>query len=141
MAAPVEAVWELACDIPRITDWGQFTKKVLDWSSPVAALGVTYSERTRSIGPLTTRTRWRITEFEPMRRRVHVGSDIPMTKQFDVTIELEPVDPASTEFTYTYRWVPALGPLGRLATSLIKRPTRAAMERSLERFEELLGQK
>lgn len=138
MPASVEAVWELACDVPRIPAWVEFTKEMLDWSNPVAALGVTYSERTRSIGPLTTTTRWRITEFESMRRRVHVGTDIPTTKQFVVTIEVAMVDQASTQFTYTYRYVPALGPLDRLISRLAEKRTRAAMERSLERFEELV---
>lgn len=139
ISAPIEAVWELACDISRIPDWVQFTKEMLDWSSPVAALGVTYSERTRSIGPLTTRTRWRITEFEPLRRRVHVGADVPTTKRFVVAIEVEAIDSTSTRLTYTYRYVPGLGPLGRAVSRLTERRTRAAMERSLERFEELLA--
>jgi hypothetical protein len=137
MQAPLSDVWALACDIPRLPDWVEVTKRMIAYSSPTAALGVTWSERTRTI-VLTKTTRWEITEFEPPHRRVHVGDDVPGIQRFVVTMEATALDQSTTDFKYTYRYKPGLGPVGRIVHRVTARRTRDAMERSLARFDGLL---
>lgn len=79
-----------------------------------------------------------IVEFEPPRRRVSAGEDVPFTKEFTTALELTPLGEGETEFRYSYRYTLAFGPLGRLIHAATAKSTRAAMERSLARFEEIL---
>jgi len=73
LAAPPEAVWALICDLRRVPEWVDATVAMTRLHQPIAARGVTYSERTRIMGPLMATTHWEITELEPPRRQVHVG--------------------------------------------------------------------
>jgi hypothetical protein len=44
----------------------------------VAAPGAVYVERTRITGPITTRSRWTVTEFDQKHMvQRHVGDDLP----------------------------------------------------------------
>lgn len=136
--APLEDVWALTADIPRTPEWVVFSKEIRECSQDVAGLGVSYTDRVRSVGPLTTVTHWRIVEFDPPKRRVHVGK-VPFVSRFAVTIEMSSIGARATCVDYTYRYRPALRPLGSIISRLTTHATRIGMQRSLDRLAALVA--
>ena len=120
--APADAVWELICDLGRVPEWVEPTVAMTRMSQPVAAAGVTYSERTRVAGPLVIPTHWEITEFEPPRRQVHEGRG----RIGNGTLVLE-VEPAVEGTTYT-QTVRLRSILGRLLESRLRSSLEANVE-------------
>ena len=89
VAAPPEQVWELASDTSRYAEWVVGTDAVTRTDGP-AREGSTYDERNTILGPWKVSTRWRVVEFEPPKRQVHLSGDIPLASEFRVVMEVAP---------------------------------------------------
>ena len=76
-----------------------------------AAEGSTYDEINPILGPWKASTKWRVVEHEAPRRSVHRTGDIPLSRSFEVVMEVAPEGGAS-EVTITLRGEPAHGPAG-----------------------------
>lgn len=85
-------------------------------------------ELTRIAGPWKSVTRWRVTEFDPLRRQVQEGQGVSTAKGMAVIIELSPAG-QDTRFTLTLRYTPRFGPIG----ALIDRAVRGSITRSQQR--------
>jgi hypothetical protein len=137
LAAPVERVWAVVHDTSRYAEWVVSVLEVTDHHGP-AAVGRTYSEHNRTVGPLTTRSTWTVREIEPLRQRVDTGTGFApmhdMTNTFllrAVTVDGAP----GTEMTYRVTYRPGLGALGRLIDRLQQPGLRAAFRASMRRLE------
>ena len=86
IAAPHDKVWELFCDTGRYAEWVEGTLEVVRTDGP-ARLGVTYDERTRIAGRWKTSTHWRVSEFEPPRRRVHEGTGVSAGRGLGIELD------------------------------------------------------
>ena len=106
------AVWEVLCDTQHYAEWVVGTDAVTRTDGP-AALGVTYDEINPIIGPWKATTRWDITEFDEGRRMVHSSADLPLTRDFRVTMEIMAAG-TGTRVTMTLRAEESLGPIGWL---------------------------
>jgi carbon monoxide dehydrogenase subunit G len=135
--APPEAVWEVACETGRYAEWVESTIEVVRTDGP-ARLGATYDELTRISGPWKASTHWRVTEFDPPRRQVHVGEGVATARGMAVVIELT-VTGEDTRLTLSIRYTPRFGPIGVLIDSAVRGSLRRAQERSAEAFAALVA--
>lgn len=110
-AAPA-TVWEVLCDTQHYAEWVAGTAVVSRTDGP-AALGVTYDEINPIIGPWNATTRWDITEFDKGRRMVHRCADLPLARDFRVTMEITAAG-TGTRVTMTLHAEESLGPIGWL---------------------------
>ena len=106
------AVWEVLRDTQHYAEWVAGTDAVTRTDGP-AALAVTYDEINPIIGPWKTTTRWEITEYDEGRQMVHSSADLPLTRDFRVTMEIAPAG-TGTRVTMTMRAEESLGPIGWL---------------------------
>lgn len=117
-AAP-ESVWALMCDPNRYPELSDATDRMLDVPKVDLGIGYVYREY-GGIPPFKSESEWRITEFQPIRRQVHVGDD--GTMRIDLTIELSPIE-AGTRLIMTLvlrpRWF--LAPVNAILWPLFMR--------------------
>ena len=92
-----EAIWVLMSDPNRYPEIADPTERMIDVPDGEFGVGSVYKEY-GGIKPFVGESEWRVTEFEPMRRQVHVGDDGSMTMTLE--IELTPTD-GGTRFTQT----------------------------------------
>ena len=93
----LEAIWALMCDPHRYPEIADPTERMIDVSDREFGVGYVYKEY-GGIKPFVGEAEWRVTEFEPMRRQVHIGDDGSMTMHLE--IELTPAD-SGTRLTQT----------------------------------------
>ena len=117
-AAP-ESVWALMCDPNRYDEWAAPTERMLDVPREEIGVGYVYREY-GGIPPFKGESEWRVTEFEPIRRQVHVGDD--GTMRIDISIDLQPTQ-AGTRMSLTValrpRWF--LAPVNAILWPLFMR--------------------
>jgi hypothetical protein len=128
--ATADDVWATICDLERVPEWVEPTVAMTYLSQPLAAAGVTYSERTRVAGPIIIPTHWEITEFEPRRRQVHEGRG--RIGSGTLVLEVEAAGGA-TVYTQTVR---LRSVFGRLLESRL----RSSLEANVEGLRQLLGE-
>lgn len=129
-----EAVWALLCDPALYPDLVEFTDRMVEVPDGEFGQGTTYKEY-GGIKPFKGESTWTVTEFVPMTRQVHHGTDPAMV--FDLTIDLEPVDDGSTRFTQTIELTPKwfAKPLNVIMWPLLLRDrAQAAMDRTIQNF-------
>lgn len=128
-AAP-ESVWALMCEPDRYHEWADPTQRMLDVPNEDIGVGFVYREY-GGIPPFLGESEWRVTEFEPMRRQVHVGDD--GTMKIDISIDLLPT-PAGTQLKLTVglrpRWF--LAPVNAILWPLFMRKrSQASVEHTV----------
>jgi carbon monoxide dehydrogenase subunit G len=136
--APPERVWELLSDTGRYAEWVAGTDQVTRTDGP-AREGSTYDEVNPIIGPWKAKTRWRVTEFEPPLRQIHMGEGLPLSSEFAVVMEAEH-EADGTRVKLTLRGTPALGPIGSAFAALMRGQVDRDNRRSVEAFAELARQ-
>jgi ligand-binding SRPBCC domain-containing protein len=139
LAAPVERVWAVVDDTSRYAEWVVSVLEVTDHHGR-AVVGRTYSERNRTVGPLTTRSTWTVREIEPLRLRVDTGMGFAPMHDMTNTFVLRPVmvnGEPGTELTYRVTYRPGLGAVGRLVDRLQQPGLRAAFQASMRRLERI----
>jgi Polyketide cyclase / dehydrase and lipid transport len=138
LAVPIERVWEVISSTHRYADWVHGVLEVTDHHG-AATVGKTYAERNRTVGPLTIRSTWTVQEIEPLHRRVDTGVGFDPMRDMTNIFELRSAaDGASTEMTYTVRYRPGLGPVGRLIDKLQQPTLRKSFRTSMRNLEDLI---
>ncbi len=84
--ASAEATWELMIDTEKYTEWIEVTDEVLEVPDGGLKLGAVYREY-GGIPPFKGESTWRVTEFEPYARQVHIGDDGSMTMTLEIIIQ------------------------------------------------------
>jgi len=135
--APGEAVWRVLDDTSRYAEWVPQTLEVTR-SDGEAALGATYDERNRVVGPIKGSSHWRVVERDPGRYSLHEGEGLPLVKNVTLEIRTQAAG-ESTEVTVTLRYDTTLGPLGSLLEKLSHSQTVAAQEESLANLERVVA--
>jgi carbon monoxide dehydrogenase subunit G len=133
--ASQERVFELLADTARYSEWVTGTDAVTRTDGP-ARVGSSYDEVNPILGPWRARTTWRVVDHEPPRRSVHTTGDIPLSRRFDVVMEVAPEGGAS-EVTITLRGEPALGLIGAVFARVMQGQVERDNRRSVEAFAEL----
>ena len=125
-----EAIWALMCDPHRYPEFADPTERMIDVPDREMGVGYIYKEY-GGIRPFLGESEWQVTEFEPMRRQVHIGDDGSMT--LDLEIELTPTD-GGTRLTQTLvlkpRWY--LAPVNAILWPLFMRKrAQEAMDKTV----------
>ena len=134
VAASAGPVFDLLCDTARYPEWVTGTDAVTRTDGP-ASEGSTYDEVNPILGPWRASTHWRVVEHEPPWRTVHRTGNIPLSREFEVVMEVAGEGDAS-EVTITLRGEPAYGPLGAIFASLMKGQGDRDTRRTVESFAE-----
>jgi hypothetical protein len=120
-----EPIWNLMSDPFRYPDFVDATERMVDVGHGEFGVGYVYKEY-GGVKPFLGESEWRVTEFEPMRRQVHLGDDAKM--RMPLAIELEPVD-CGTKLTISFglepRWF--LAPMNALLWPLMMRKRSQAV--------------
>jgi carbon monoxide dehydrogenase subunit G len=98
IGASPEAVWELYCDPNRFPEFADPTQRMVHVPEAPMGEGYTYREY-GGLGPFKGESEWTVTEFQPMRRRVHVGDDGSIRVHLEIDIE-----PSGTACRLTQRF-------------------------------------
>lgn len=136
LAVPIERVWAVIDATHRYAEWVHGVLEVTDHHGR-ATVGATYSERNRTVGPLTTRSTWTVREVEAPRLRVDTGVGFDPMHDMTNVFELRPCE-GGTEMTYTVRYRPGLGAIGRLIDVLQQPGLRKAFQTSMRNLEDLV---
>jgi len=117
--APVEAVWNALNDIDNTPKWvvGLQDAKVI--SEGTYGLGTLYNDY-NNLGPVLQVTTWKIVEFEPMSRQIHMSdsANLPSTMTLGMASVAE-----GTRLTMTvdFHFMPRWGVVGRILEALVMR--------------------
>lgn len=131
-----DVVWQLANDIARYPQWVEATLEILEVDS-AAAPGVVYLERTRLAGPVTTRSRWTVAEFDEERMfQRHIGEDLPGLRALWVEMRVVP-DGRGARFTLSFGLTVSIGPFSRLIGAGLRRTLVEGNTHNAERFARL----
>jgi hypothetical protein len=93
--APVERVREVISRTDRYAERVAGAIEVTDHHG-IAAVGRTYAERNRTLGPLGTDSVWTVVEIDPMRCRVDTGVGFAPPKNVTSIFEFQPEPRART---------------------------------------------
>ena len=136
LAVPIERVWDVISATHRYADWVHGVLEVTE-DHGTAQIGKTYSERNRTIGPLTTRSTWTVQEIVPLRRRVDTGVGFAPMHDMTNIFEFRPTE-GGTEMAFTVRYRPGLGPIGQVIDRLQQPGLRKSFQESMRNLEELI---
>lgn len=126
--APPERVRAFVSDVRRCPEWVAFTDEMGRVDGGDLREGFRYTEY-GSVGPLRSESEWRIVEFDPPRRQVHVGDMGIIEGELTITVEPEGEGTRWTQ-TVDLEVLPRLRPIGRLLDRLV---IRRQMARGLAR--------
>jgi|GEM_PF-2051427 len=135
-----EEIWEVVSDTSRYADWVDGCLAVTRHHG-TAAVGETYAERNRTVGPVTTNSEWTVLEVVPLRKRVDSGTGFDPLHDMVNTFTFEPLDIGGTRMTYAVDVRIGLGPLGLLGplvAAVLGKTLRAEFTTSMRQLEELI---
>jgi carbon monoxide dehydrogenase subunit G len=137
--APVEAVWNALNDIDNTAKWVAGLEDAKIISEGGYGLGALYNDYNR-LGPVLQVTTWKIMEFEPMSRQVHMSD----SKNLPSTMELSLIPVAEgTRLTMKvdFHFMPHLGVVGRVFESLVmNRLLSSVLRQNMRQLNEYLQQ-
>ncbi|WP_330254200.1 SRPBCC family protein [Nocardia sp. NBC_00565] len=130
-----EEVWNLTSDTSRYADWVSSVLEVTEHHEQ-ARKGDTYTERVKSIGPLTTRAEWTVQTIEPMSLRIDSGKGFaPLTNVINV-FRFAPIDDGNgTSMTYEFHFDLRPRQLGALVHKLLAKSMPAEFDASMRMLE------
>lgn len=137
LAAPVEDIWAVIDDTSRYAEWVDGALEVTTHHG-AATVGETYSERNRTIGPLTTRSVWTVGKVEPRSLRVDSGTGFAPLHDMVNTFRFEPLGAEATLMTYRVDCRVGLGPLGRLVAPVLEESLTGQFRRSMTTLESVV---
>jgi uncharacterized protein YndB with AHSA1/START domain len=137
LAVPIERVWAVISQTHRYADWVHGVLEVTDHHGE-ATVGRTYAERNQTVGPLTTRSSWTVLEVEKPALRIDTGTGFDPMHDLTNIFRFRVVDGTSTEMTFTVRYRPGLGPIGRIIDVLQRPGLRASFQTSMRNLEDLI---
>ncbi|MBI1278526.1 MAG: hypothetical protein GC179_10400 [Anaerolineaceae bacterium] len=115
--APIETVWNTLNDIENTSKWVVGLEKAEMKTIGDFGQDSIYTDYNR-LGPIPQVTDWRITEYEPMARQVHMSSSegLPST----MTLSLSPAPQGTLlKMTVDYQFMPHWGSISRIFEALI----------------------
>ncbi len=136
--APPEAVFALMADYKRYPEWVAIVTEARLVEGQQIEAGAVYEE-VSTLGPKRSTSTWRVTEFDPPGRQVHVGR-LPFGP-VELTIETRPNGTGGTVLDHTVEITafPQFRPLGWLLERLLLvRVFESDMTESLDAFAELV---
>jgi uncharacterized protein YndB with AHSA1/START domain len=132
---PADEIWAYAADIRRHPDWMAASDARLDRGTG-QALGDRGRERV-ALGPLKLDIPFEVAEAVPGRKLTWRAVDNP-SLDWDVTLELEPIDAASTKTTY--RAAVGLRGRWRLIAPIVAMEGKSGVKKELERLKAIVEQ-
>lgn len=136
LVVPLDRIWDVIDRTDRYAEWVDGVLEVTDHHGR-ARVGMTYSERNRTIGPLQTRSTWTVREVEKQRKRVDTGTGFDPMHDLTNIFTFRAVD-GGTEMTYTVRYRPGLGPIGRIIDRLQRPALRKSFQASMRNLQDLV---
>lgn len=136
--APPELAFELMADYERYPEWVAIVGEATLVKGNRIETGAEYEE-VSPLGPFRSTSHWRVTEFDPPRRQVHLGQ-LPFGP-VELTIETRPDGDRGTILDHTVELpaFPRFRPLGWLLERLVLvRTFGSDMEESLATFAEIV---
>jgi carbon monoxide dehydrogenase subunit G len=130
-----DQVFGLISETARYPEWVTGTDAVTRTDGP-AREGSTYDEINPILGPWRAKTHWRVVEHEAPHRSRHETGDIPLSRHFQVVMEVAPEGDGS-RVTITLRGEPSMGPLGAVFARLMQGQVDRDNRSSVEAFAEL----
>ncbi|MEH6819000.1 MAG: SRPBCC family protein [Dietzia psychralcaliphila] len=137
LSAPIEDIWAVIDDTSRYAEWVDGALEVTAHHG-AATVGGTYSERNRTVGPLTTRSEWTVRTIEPRSLRVDSGSGFAPLHDMVNTFRFEPIADEATLMTYRVDCRVGAGPLGRLIAPVLRKSLSAQFRRSMSTLEDVV---
>ncbi|MER6345080.1 SRPBCC family protein [Streptomyces sp. NPDC001595] len=141
LAVPLTRVWDVVSATHRYAEWVNGVLEVTAHHG-TAEVGRTYRERNRTVGSLTTRSTWTVRAIDPLRRRIDSATGFaPMhdlTNIFEFRRLTFDDGTEGVEMTYTVRYRPGLGLVGRAVDALQQPGLRKAFQRSMRNLEDLV---
>jgi carbon monoxide dehydrogenase subunit G len=137
LAAPIDDIWAVIDDTSRYAEWVDGALEVTAHHG-AATVGRTYSERNRTVGPLTTRSEWTVRKIEPRSLRVDAGTGFAPLHDMINTFRLETLGVEATLMTYRVDCRVGLGPLGRIVAPVLEKSLSAQFERSMAALENVV---
>lgn len=133
-----EEAWDLTCDTSRYADWVTSVLQVNEHHGP-ARKGGTYTERVKSIGPLSTQAQWIVRTIEPMSLRVDSGFGFAPLHDVVNIFRFAPIgDGSATAMTYEFRFDLRPRRVGALVHQLLSKSMRAEFDESMRRLESVI---
>lgn len=132
VAAPLEAVWDLVCEMDRYDEWIESTIELL-CTDGRAAQGASFEERSRVSGLFTATLRWTVREVEPLARIAFDGEGVSVIRGLGFAIDVCALG-ESTEFALTLWYTPRFGPVGSLVDWLTRSNVTNDQKRSVRTF-------
>lgn len=137
LTVPVEDIWRVVDDTARYAEWVDGVLEVTRHHGR-ASVGSVYTERNRTLGPLTTNSEWTVQEIEKHRLRVDAGTGFDPLHELVNTFRFESVSPGSTLMTYQVDCRVGLGPIGRVVARALPSSLAAEFGRSMRNLEALV---
>lgn len=134
LVAPIADVWRVIDDTARCAEWVVGALAVTGHHGS-ATVGKVYTERNRTVGPLTTASTWTVQEVAAPTLRIDSGSGFDPLHDMVNTFRLEPLGDDATMMTYQVDCRIGLGILGRIIAPLLTRVLRAEFSRSMAQLE------
>ncbi|MEU0227268.1 SRPBCC family protein [Streptomyces sp. NPDC006284] len=141
LAVPLTRVWDVVSATDRYAEWVDGVLEVTAHHG-LAEVGRTYCERNRTVGPLTTRSTWTVRVIDPLRRRVDTATGFDPMYELTNIFEFRRLTfddgTEGVEMTYTVRYRPGLGIVGRAVDRLQQPGLRKAFRTSMRNLEDLV---
>lgn len=133
-----EEVWDLTSDTSRYADWVTSVLQVNQHHGP-ARQGGTYTERVKSIGPLSTQAQWTVRTIEPIRLRIDSGLGFAPLHDVVNIFRFAPIgDGSATAMTYEFHFDLRPRSLGVLVHKFLSKSMRAEFDESMRRLESVI---
>lgn len=136
--APPHVVWTVLCDPRRFPEIAEPTDRMVYLPDDEFGEGYVYREY-GGIAPFKSESEWKVTEFEPVHRQVHIGDDGQM--QMHLEILLDRVE-SGTRVQMNVEMKPRgfMAPLAAVMWPLMMRQrAQAAMDQTVENLKEAVA--
>lgn len=135
--ATPEDVWNVIADTGRYADWVEGVLEVTSHHG-TAVEGGQYSERNRTLGPLTAKSTWTVLRQERPTLREDRGEGLWPLSDLRNTFRLTPIGDGRTRMEYEVDFMLRLGPLGPLVAKVLASGLKADFTRSMQNLEGLI---
>ena len=116
ISAQRQAVWDLMCDVPRYSEFGNMTDVAVLATEGEFGEGSVYSE-TGKVAGIKSTTEWTVIRFDPPAEQTHVGEGSSM--RIELTWTLAEIDSGTrASHVVDFKMMPRLRPLGVVLEAL-----------------------
>ncbi len=135
--APIEKVWNTLNDIDNTSKWVVGLEKAEVKTDGEFGLDTIYTDYNR-LGPIPQVTDWRITEFEPMSRQVHMSNSDGLPSTMTLSLSTTP-EGSLLKMTVDYQFMPQWGAISRAFESLVmNRMLKSVLKQNMSHLDSYL---